>query len=261
MKIVNFKIILILLTSILFFGCSSKEVSAYSTLKQIELPSKNYSSSRSKDAKLSFATINPMLNINFNVSKELQKALVRRLKNNFNRLSCKMPTEIKKILISKGITVTDNYWNRSDMTFSQKRDTSTLFYPVIQIDIEQNTLDTMRQVDDEKAKKTKTIGKLYITTKVELISLEPLSGEKIWLKSLPIKRKNFTIDIAYDGELKASSNGFSVDRKVENITEEIDSLTIEIYNKIIEGVDKYVDYDEFIFLNKDIEKIKNIKRY
>lgn len=250
-----------MLTSIIFFGCSSKEVSRYSRLEQIELPTKNYNSNKKTDAKLSFATINPLLTINFNASKDLHNSLIKRLKNNIDKLSCKIPTEIKKILISKGITVTDNYWNRNDMTFSQKRDTSTLFYPVIQIYIDQNTVDVIKQVDEQMPKKTKTTGKLQISAKVELVSLEPLSGEKIWLKSLPLKRKKYEIDISYDGYLKASSNIFAVDKKAVVIAKDMDNLIIEIYNKIIEGVEKYVDYEEFIFLNKDIQKIKNIKRY
>jgi hypothetical protein len=261
MKKLDYKITLISLMSILFMGCSSKEISEYTTLDQIELPTKNYKSNKVDNSTLSFATVNPVLTINFNASNDLHNSLTKRLQNDVNKLSCKMPTEIKKILISKGISVTDNYWSRNDMTFSQKRDTSTIFYPVIQIYIDQNTVDTIESTDNGDTKKIKTNGKLQISAKVELISLEPLSGEKIWLKSLPLKRKKFETDISYNGFLKTSTNIFSIDSKAVDIAKEVDNLIIEIHNEIIEGVEKYVDYEEFMLLNKDIEKIKNIKRY
>jgi hypothetical protein len=261
MKTIYKNVTLILLAGSLFLGCSSKEVSKYSTLDQIELPTKNYKSNQEKSTELSFATVNPLLTINFNASTDLHKSLMKRLKNDVNKLSCKIPTEIKKILISKGINVTDNYWNRNDMTFSQKRDSSILFYPVIQIYIDQNTVDILKSVNNGRAKKTKTVGKLQVRAKVELVALEPLSGEKIWLKSLPLKRKKFETDISYEGYLKSSKNIFTVDSKAKNIAKEVDDLIVEIYNKVIEGVVKYVDYEEFLLLNKDIAKIKNIKRY
>jgi len=261
MKNINYKIALTLLSSILIMGCSSKEVSPYTTLEQIELPTKNYDSNRKKTTELSFATVNPLLTMNFNVSTDLHNSLIKRLKNDVNKLSCKIPTEIKKILISKGINVSDNYWNRNDMTFSQKRDTSILFYPVIQIYIDQNTIDILERINNQSPKKVKTTGKLQVRAKVELVALEPLSGEKIWIKSLPLKRKKFEADISYSGKLKASTNIFSVDKKAGDIAKEMDDLIIDIYNKVIEGVEKYVDYEEFILLNKDIAKIKKIKRY
>jgi hypothetical protein len=245
----------------LFVGCSTKTVSNFTTLEQIELPSKDYEMKRKKSIDLSFATINPILTINFNASNDLKNSLMKRLQNDVNKLSCKIPTEIKKILISKGISVSDNYWSRNDMTFSQKRDTSTLFYPAIEIYIDQNSVDVLRKVDNSRTKKIKTVGTLEISAKVELVSLEPLSGEKIWLKSLPLKRKKIKTNISYDGSLKRSTNIFKVDTKAVVVAEELDALIVEIYNKILEGVDKYVDYEEFMLLNKDIVKIKNIKRY
>ena len=244
-----------------FIGCSSKSTSSFTSLDTLRLPVKNYETKKNTGRSLSFATINPVLTINFNASTDLHNSLEKRLKHSANLLSCKLPTEIKKILISKGISVTDNYWSRNDMTFSQKRDTSTLFYPMIKIYVDQDTVDTFKSINDSKPKKSKTSGKLKVRATVELISLEPLSGEKIWLKSLPLKRKDFTVDIEYSGKLRRAKNIFSVDSRAIGVTKEIDNLIVEIYKKIIEGVEKYVDYDEFTLLNKDIAKIKKIKRY
>jgi len=256
----SINIILTIIFAFILLGCSSKEVSPYTNLNSIELPTKNYPTSTNKNSVLSFATINPVLKINLNVSQDVYNSLSKRLKDDVNKLSCRIPIEIKKILISKGISVSDNYWSRNDMTFSQKRDTSILFYPIIKIDIDQNTLDTI-EVEDRIEKKIETKGKIQINARVELIALEPLSGEKIWIKSLPLKREKLEKDISYKGTLKRSLNVFTVDTKAKDIAQNIDNLIIEIYTKILEGVDKFVDYDEFILLNKDIDKIKKIKRY
>ena len=261
MKNFNYKIPLVIIMGLVLVGCSSKEVSKFSKLEKMVLPTKNYEKNKEKGTDLAFATINPVLTINFNASNDLHRSLTKRLKNSVNQLSCKIPTEIKKILISKGISVTDNYWSRNDMTFSQKRDTSTLFYPVIQIYVDQNSVDSLKSIDNSRPKKIKTSGTLEISAKVELVSLEPLSGEKIWLKSLPLKRKKFTTSISYNGELRRSKNIFTVDSRAVSLAKEMDNLIIEIYKKIIEGVEKYVDYEEFMLLNQDISKVKKIKRY
>jgi hypothetical protein len=252
--------ILAIVSAFTLFGCSSKEVSPYTNLDSIQLPSKNYPKSTNKNTELSFATINPVLKINLNISQDLYDSLSKRLKDDVNKLSCQIPLEIKKILISKGISVSDNYWSRNDMTFSQKRDTSILFYPIIKIDMDQNTFDVV-ELNGRVENKIETTGKIQINARVELIALEPLSGEKIWIKSLPLRREKLEKDISYKGTLKRSINIFTIDTKAKNIAEDIDNLIIEIYTKILEGVDKFVDYNEFILLNKDIDKIKKIKRY
>jgi hypothetical protein len=171
-----------------------------------------------------------------------------------------MTAESAKILLSKGFTITDRFQSYNAMTFTQKRNTSALFYPEIIIDMEEKSqrehITAPFYFANDKLK-----GRLEINAKVNIIMLEPLSGEKLWVKSIPVTGLNEVVEYSYDHYAGNELNGIAVPEDLVPIASKIDALLTTISKDVLEATAKYVEKHEFEFLNTDIVKLKGIKRY
>jgi hypothetical protein len=166
---------------------------------------------------------------------------------------------VEKVLLSKGFTITDIFTNYNDMTFTQKRNTSALFYPEIDIEIEEKSQHETVQFLFLKDHSIK--GRMEIRARVNIVMLEPLSGEKLWIKSLPVSDVDEIVvyePAQYGGP---QLNGYLVPENLQPIAATIDDMFKSISEEVLVATNKYVERQEFEFLNTDIERLKQIKRY
>lgn len=246
----NIKItVLVVVLVSLFTGCGPK----FETLGELKLKEHNYKAKESaKD--VAFAVAKPEFVIKTKMSRLLSNGLASRLEHNANVISCHLTSELSKLILGKGITITDTFNSRNDMTFTQKRETSALYYPEITIKLNEQSMTLY----DERMPLS-TQGDLIVSAQVKIVMLEPLSGEKIWVKSLPIN--NSSIAVKYPNSIFKSSSPSQVQDTVVSVAKAIDTLLVKINDEIIKSTSKYITIEEFRFLNSDIRKLKNIKRY
>ena len=248
-----FKLIVIMIMVSMFSGCVK-----YVDMPDLKLDTKNYPKP-DEVSSLSFALAEPDMKIKFDFTSTANSGLAERIKHDANKVSCFMTAEAEKILLSKGFTITEKFQSHNAMTFTQKRNTSALFYPEIIIDIEEKSQLETLQVLMFKSEKIK--GRLEINAKVNIIMLEPLSGEKIWVKSIPVT--GFDESVVYKPYQYGGSelNGIAVPEDLVPIAAKIDTMINTISLDVLEAMAKYVERHEFEFLNTDIVKLKGIKRY
>lgn len=201
-----------------------------------------------------FAIAKPDILIKANLSMDMHNAIDRRLSYLSDELACNLMREFQKAVISKGITISDKFSSRSDMTFSQKKNTTAIVIPIIQLGLAQSSIS-----DYEDGRQEFTRGNLSLTIKVRLEMIEPLSGEKIWIKDLPLKENSTNVN--YYGYLMQISNPMMAENQmVENI-KYLDNLVYSVYDQILEAVNKYIEREEFEYLADDIKNLKNRSTY
>lgn len=233
----------------LLTGCGPK----FERLNDLDLKINNYEAVESvKD--ISFAIAQPEFIVETKLSPSVTRALSKRLEYDANVISCHLTSELTKLVIGKGITVSDTFENRNAMTFTQKRDTSALFYPRVII-----TLIEESMTNYEGSIPLSSNGDIKIKAKVEIVMTEPLSGERIWVKTIPINGNS--VGVNYSGYLISSSSPTQVQDKIKSVAMGIDKLLTNIDHKILDAATKYITIEEFRFLNDDIKKLKDIKRY
>jgi hypothetical protein len=184
----------------------------------------------------------------------LARGIDSRLQYDANAISCHLTKEIERMLVAKGIAISNVFEEQNDMTYTQKKETTALLYPVITIELLQASTSEIvgRQV-------VNTEGTIQGRANAELVMLEPLSSEKIWIKHVYSGKKAITLN--YKGGVLPNTNPSQVQENMYNTVNNIDSLLVEIDKQILKTVDKYVTKEEFIDLNDDIKKLKGIKRY
>lgn len=253
-------------------GCGKKIPMTVLGDKNFE--TKDYPMSMDGANNLAFAYAQPIINVDVELSTELRNALGPRLKYMTKQLKCHLNSELDKVIQSKGFTITGKYRSYNYMTFTEKRNTSALFYPEIKL--------TIRERSEMQANKSgkpfskwvySTEGDLEIEAEVNIIMLEPLSNERIWIKSIPVESavaENFRYINAYRADVRTGKlYGAGVKRgqttavpgNVGTIALKLDQVYKEIDAKIIEATQRYIETDELSFLNTDIKKLKKIKRY
>jgi len=249
-----YKLLVIMSSISMLSGCVK-----YVNMADLQLVTKNYPKP-DEVSNLSFALAEPDLKIKYSLTGTNMSGLSERIRYDANKVACFMTAESEKILLSKGFTITEKFQSYNSMTFTQKRNTSALFYPEIVIDIEEKA-----QREHITAPfyfpKDKLKGRLEINAKVNIIMLEPLSGEKLWVKSIPVTGINEVIEYDSYQYIGTELNGIAVPEDLIPIAARIDALLTTISNDVLEATAKYVEKHEFEFLNTDIVKLKGIKRY
>lgn len=230
-------------------GCGTNFVS----IKPLELPKDEYAQTDNEKG-IAFAIARPQLMIKTKISSDLERGLNRRLQYDANTLSCHLTTEIERMLVARGITITNVFESKNDMTFTQKKETTALLYPVITIDLLQES-NTVYQ----EGQAANTNGDIKIRVDAGVVMLEPLSGEKIWIKHVYAGKKSLLIN--YNGLIVNNPSPFKIQTNVKDIANDIDALLVEIDNQILAAVSKHVTKEEFKYLDDDIKKLKGIKRY
>jgi hypothetical protein len=248
-----YKLIVITFSVSMLSGCVK-----YIEMADLKLDTKNYPKP-DEVSNLSFALAQPDMRIKFDLTSTANSGLSERIKHDANKVACFLTAESQKILLSKGFTITDTFQSLNAMTFTQKRNTSALFYPEIIIDIEEKSQLETLQVLMYRSDTIK--GRLQINAKVNIIMLEPLSGEKLWVKSIPVS--GFDEPVAYGPYQYAGAelNGIAVPEDLVPIAAKIDAMISTISQDVLDATEKHVERHEFEFLNTDIVKLKGIKRY
>jgi hypothetical protein len=247
------RLLVLMLAVFMLSGCTK-----YVNMADLKLVTKNYPKPE-EPSKLSFALAEPDLKIKIAVSNTATSGLVERIKYIGAKTGCFMTAESEKILLSKGFTITETFESYNAMTFTQKRNTSALFYPEIIIDMEEKS--QREHLSAPFYSKDTIKGRLEVNAKVSIVMLEPLSGEKIWVKSIPVTGLDEIVEYKPELYIGTELNGIAVPEDLVPIATKIDAMFTKISEDVLEATNKYVEQHEFEFLNTDIVKLKGIKRY
>jgi hypothetical protein len=237
-------------------GCGSKNVA----LGDINLDVKNYPPATG-NSQFAFATAYPRVTVNAQVSRYLDYSIIKRLKYDVDALNCNLINQIDKIILSKGFSITGRFKTRDDMTFTEKRNTTALFYPEIVWTIREDTITTTTTapfLGNQVSADGSLVGNVLININV----LEPLSNEKVWVKT--IKLDDVKIPTSYSLARTANPSSFSshsVPVDLQPLANSIDQMTVKLYDEVQKLVERQVSREEFELLDADIKQLKELKRY
>jgi len=242
-----------LLLATLFAGCGS---TTYVTLKPLELQKNSYTKA-SKASALTFALSEANFSIKSSLSRDLTYALTTRLEHNAGRINCHFKSEFNKILSSKGFSISSTFKNYEEMTYTQKRDTSALFIPEIEIRISEQSISNYY-----KGIKTGSSGIVTSDVKLNIMMIEPLTGEKIWIKSMD--PQHLSVSIKYDSIQKRRSSlnaQASIPVSLEPLMHKIDELFVQIDSSVLQTAYQDIVQAEIEAMKNDIDELKHLKRY
>lgn len=247
------KLVFLLIVAFAFTGCVTTDPT-YTNIGKLSYQSKQYQSSQDL-SDLSLAIAKPEIKINITLSRTLKSALRKRIEANACALAGYLSEEMKKALIAQGFTVTDTFDSINSMTFTQKRNTSALFTAFIKFDIDENSMTSM----DSQKGPISAEGELTAKAKLQIATIEPLSGEIVWLKTVPVGDISTNLMYPYYPRLNATES--IIPNELLDSTNAMDSMFVNSSVSIVNAINKFVDVQEFQFLNTDIKKLKKIKRY
>jgi|GEM_PF-2088945 hypothetical protein len=237
---------------ILLTGCAKGPT--YTEISPLKLNQANVQKGNAM-SELSMAIARPEIKIKFNASNGLKSAIEERFKADAAIIACHLTREMRRILVEKGFTVLETYDSLNSMTFTQKRNTSAVFTAFIKIN-----LDEISQTELTKDNMpVRVFGHIMSSSELSIATIEPLSGEIIWLKNVPVDDARIQIDYPYYPRLDATE--FRIPNELVPAVTSLDKWFATSNDAILQGIVDYVSVEEFRFLNRDIEKLKDIKRY
>jgi hypothetical protein len=245
--------ILLTIASAVFLGGCTQSAVQYTSVAAMKLPIKSYPAKENL-SDLSLAIAKPEVTISFKASNLMKASLQKRIAQDAYMLACHLTSEMRKILVAKGFTITDTFENLNSMTFTQKRNTSALFTAFINIEITEDTLSDLLDYVPQRV-----YGSIVSKAKLHIATIEPLSGETVWIKNVPVN--DSTIELAYPYYPNVNASETLIPNELTGTAKSLDGLFLKTNNEIVEAVDAFVTVDEFMFLNTDIKKLKKIKRY
>lgn len=239
-------------TTLFLTGCGPK----YKNMPLVGFPPKVESTEGGIEKKLAFALVKPQMRLKGQISRGFLMATSNRFIRELEHSRDAMSHEMEKIIIQKGISVLDTYSSIDDMTYSQKKNTTGIFMPRITINMQESGTSTIRH-DGFVLSTNSTVD---ARVRIDLLVIEPLAKERVWVRTLPSISKTIPLAYSIPPNAIASSPSMIVEPLV-SATKQFDRLVLDIYDKTLDSIIKYVSLEEFQALNDDIESLKGIKRY
>jgi hypothetical protein len=249
-KLITTGLITTSLPLILLTGCGSSFVG----IDALDLPTKEHPKNTKAARDIAFSIAKPQFIIKAKLSPDLSRGLRERLQYDVNTIACHLTSEMESMLISKGIAVANIFESIEDMTYTQKKESTALLYPVIEIELLQSTTS-----EYEGGRILSTSGNLLGKAEISLVMIEPLSKEKVWVKHISSSKNSIALN--YYGTIFNNNTPFQIQNNLEETSKNIDDILIKIDQQILDAIDKYITKEEFKYLNEDIIKLKGIKRY
>ncbi|RMG69652.1 MAG: hypothetical protein D6722_09835 [Bacteroidetes bacterium] len=183
----------------------------------------------------------------------------------FRSFSNSLESETLEALTTKGYSIRGPYASRDEMVYSDKEACDLALFIEIELEGTPKTGGFKRyQMADDKIGVRFVEGTLALYGKVNLTAMEPLSGEKMWAKSVSIPERvtrEFTSERYYMGDMnfedivKLAVLAKAGDANVANpLTEVLE----ESFDDIMSQIWRHLDPREFERMMPKIKKLKGM---
>lgn len=177
----------------------------------------------------------------------------QRMTNIVNTFNKSMASDFEKIIVARGFSITGPFSSLDDMTHPDKKDSNLTLSPTINI-----TANCMNCNESAGAFGVREgTGTFTISGSIDLIMLEPLSGEKMWKKKIEIE----PVSAGYGFYVQVNAENRIFSSRTDTRPEAIRTILEQIYPKAMETVWRYLNTEEIINLNKEANDIRTRKRY
>lgn len=146
--------------------------------------------------------------------------------------------DLERLLLAKGLRTAGPFKDVEEMTFSEKRDATFILAPTIKLNIDRAQPNLGGEVPSAR-------GQVAASGEFALVLFEPLSGQKIWQKRLPVPAQT----AQYTVELSGTT---LTDDRAEATAKMLSSL----YKELFDTIGKHADPEEFAALSIQALELK-----
>ncbi len=177
----------------------------------------------------------------------------------YRRFRTSLGADVEELIIAKGFTIRGPYESRDEMLFNDKKEADIMM--VIDVDPQfanpQGRWSQHSSILDAKNVSYSYKGTVSLTGKINLSGMEPLSGEKLWSKSVLIPTENLVISTR-DRYLSQSVDAIMGD---PNVQQAVGEALERAYKSIMGKLSSQLDPEEFRSLKPQIKELKAKKGY
>lgn len=163
-------------------------------------------------------------------------------------------TSVPELLVAKGLSTAGPYQSVSALTYPEKKGSDFMFY---------EELDVTAKYDAGNLKQEKAFMSNALTTtctitlglsgSVQVVLDEPISGQRMWVKRIPVEIPNRT----YQGRDRVCAK--------QSVTPEIRDAWIQmhetLYRQVMKELDRYLNAEELVALKAQADELKGKKAY
>lgn len=184
----------------------------------------------------------------------------------FSDFSKAMSADYNESLTSKGFSVRGPFEYYDQVVYNDKKESDLLLQVEIDFDINPANITWVYSPVYVSGKGARAVynaaynysGYFILSGKVNLVASEPLTREKLWAKSIPLKQKQVFVSPFYKSPDKTFNVGFSRDPGVINPM--IDALQ-DYYKQVFNTSWNHLDPNELAPLKKEVLEIREKKKY
>ncbi|HEY5866139.1 MAG TPA: hypothetical protein VI542_11445 [Candidatus Tectomicrobia bacterium] len=168
-----------------------------------------------------------------------------------------LKTDIEKILVAKGFKITGPFDKLDMLPYPQKQGSHLTLTPVVNVDApakvasQTGTGSPLFPIQQD--------GVFLFSGWIALVMIEPLSGEKMWIKRIevapmeePFRRRYYTIQ----------SKGKDQVRVLEDTQEQALARGLNrLYPKVMEQAWAYINPDEIMHVKQQADEVRKLKRF
>jgi len=181
------------------------------------------------------------------------------------RLAQALETELENVLIKKGFKIKGPYQSFDDITYQDKKSIYLALIPKINLDIKK--VSTQRNCTSLYCTEK---GQIMFGGDVIITLVEPLTGQVFMKKRINLSDANIvepyimqyqirttTGDVVQDALAKAKAPKVLINNTDKAMVDGINKF----YKYAVAKIRKYLDREEILSYQKDVEQLKKLKRY
>lgn len=164
---------------------------------------------------------------------------------------------LEQLLIDKGFSTAGPYDNLENMSFPEKKGCDLVLYPSIDITVGHELTNVRTEVETSMFGATSVLRCDMVINPsgvIRLLAREPLSGEKMWVKTIEVTGKRQVF--AMQGEPHCT--GKAVTPEVHNAWAQTHEA---MYRDVMASLDRYVSAEEFQALKRQAIELREKKAY
>jgi len=185
------------------------------------------------------------------------------------QLASAFENTISEMLSSEGFKLAGPYGNFDDMTYRDKKKSYLAFVPKVDFKIEQKALHS-----ENHRLYTHQDGVIQIGGSLIITMVEPMTGEVFMKKRINLSDFNIEEPYVYErqftaghGEIGDLGIGAALDKAtapkklIDTTDVALTKALNEFYAKSIKKIKKYLDREEILSYERDVLKLKGLKRF
>lgn len=275
--------VFIIISAVMILACASTPTNTPPQLSDTPLPASRYQSgfrfsysgmvetAGAVSEEITIAVVEPDYRVK-------DSALETKLYSPVGRgFSSSMGVDMQKILVGKGMTVKGPFSILQDITYSEKKESHLTLAPQVYLDVRFEYVPVEKDDGTMSApgeallygkltEDTAWAGKMFQLTVNGYFAFrmqEPMSGETMWIKKIPLDETVRRGMEVYEAKL---DRGWGVYRTTDKLLQDqkpdtLADIMADYYQLVLTKLQTYIEVEELYQLKKKTKEIRELKRY